>query len=387
MDTKVIKKDNKIKVCKRCVMDTTAKNISFDENGICNYCTSYFENIDKVLKNEEQLKPIISKIKFEGRNKKYDCIIGVSGGVDSTYVAYLVKKLGLRPLAVHLDNGWDSELAVSNIEKTLKKLDIDLYTHVINWNEFKDLQLSFLKASIPGMEIPSDHAIFAVLNKVALKNGIRYIVNGSNFKMEYIMDPDWSEFIGQMDWLLIKNIHKQFGKIPLQTFPRMTRWNVYYTKFIKKHTVINVLDYIDFSKEKGMKIIQDDLGWVYYGGKHYESIYTRFTQAYIQPTKFNIDKRKAHFSNVICMGEMNRDEALLKLAQDPYHSEEMKNDDLEYFKKKMNFSDQDFEIMMDCPIKSFKHYQGYFNHPLYSKLNKFALNLHFKLKKLGFYGK
>ncbi|WP_299548819.1 N-acetyl sugar amidotransferase [Seonamhaeicola sp.] len=378
---------NETIVCKRCVMDTTAKNISFDATGICNYCTNYFKEQHKVLKNEELLKPIIAKIKEEGKNKKYDCVIGVSGGVDSTYVAYYVKQLGLNPLAIHLDNGWDSELAVANIEKTLKKLDIDLYTHVINWNEFKDLQLSFLKASIPGMEIPSDHAIFAILNKVALKYGVRYIINGSNFRMEYIMDPDWSEFIGQMDWLLIKNVHKQFGKVALKTFPRMTRKDVYYTRFVKKHTVINILDYIDFSKEKAMKIIQDKLGWVYYGGKHYESIYTRFTQAYIQPLKFSIDKRKAHYSNVICMGEMTREEALSALKKDAYPNEEMKMDDLEYFKKKMNFSDSEFEKIMNAPVKSYKDYKGYFNHPIYSKLQEKALKIHFKLKGKGFYGK
>lgn len=374
-------------ICKRCVMDTTAKNISFDEKGFCNYCSSYIKEESRVLKDESSLKYIVSKIKAEGKNKKYDCVIGVSGGVDSTYVAYYVKKLGLNPLAIHLDNGWDSELAVANIEKTLKKLDIDLYTHVINWNEFKDLQLSFLKASIPGMEIPSDHAIFAILNKIALKNKVRYIINGSNFKMEHIMDPDWSEFIGQMDWLLIKNIHKQYGKTKLKTFPRMTRVDLYYTRFIKKHRVINILDYIAFSKEKAMKVIQDELGWEYYGGKHYESIYTRFTQAYIQPLKFNIDKRKAHFSNVICMGEMTREDALLRLKEDPYPSEEIKNDDLEYFKKKMNFSDEEFENMMTSPVKSYKDYKGYFNHPIYSRLQESALKLHFKLKEKGFYGK
>lgn len=387
MIEKKIKKNDKITVCKRCVMDTTAPNIIFDGNGYCNYCTSYLNSENKILKNQDLLDPIISRIKLEGGKKKYDCIIGVSGGVDSTYVAYCVKKMGLRPLAVHLDNGWDSELAVSNIEKTLNKLEIDLFTHVINWNEFKDLQLSFLKASIPGMEIPSDHAIFAILNKVALENGTRYIINGSNFKMEHIMDPSWSEFVGQMDWLLIKNIHKQFGTKPLKTFPRMSRWNIYYSRAIKKHTVINILDYIDFSKEKAMKIIQDDLGWVYYGGKHYESIYTRFTQAYIQPKKFNIDKRKAHFSNLICMNEMTREEAILKLKENAYPSEEMMKDDLDYFKKKLNFSDEAFEKMMKSPTKTYKAYAGYFNHPFFSKINDFAFNLHFKLKKWGFYGK
>lgn len=367
-------------------MDTTATNIQFNDEGICNYCSAYFKQQKKMLGSEEELNKIVTKIKEEGKRKKYDCIIGVSGGVDSTYVAYYVKKLGLRPLAVHLDNGWDSELAVGNIERTLGKLGIDLYTHVINWNEFKDLQLSFLKASIPGMEIPSDHAIFALLNKTAKKNNVRYIINGSNFRMEYIMDPDWSEYVGQMDWLLIKNIHRQFGTSKIKSFPRMTRKDIYYSRLVKKHKVVNILDYIPFSKEKAMKVIQDELGWVYYGGKHYESIYTRFTQAYIQPLKFNIDKRKAHFSNVICMGEMTRNEALEKLKEDAYPEKEMRDQDLEYFKKKLGLTDDAFKQIMSAPTKSYKDYKGYFNHPLYSKINKIAMNIHFKLKKKGFYG-
>lgn len=380
-------KEKKIKVCNRCVMDTTASNIQFDAEGICNYCNAYFDQQKKTLRNEKELDEIVAKIKEEGKRKKYDCIIGVSGGVDSTYVAYYVKKLGLRPLAVHLDNGWDSELAVGNIERTLNKLGIDLYTHVINWNEFKDLQLSFLKASIPGMEIPSDHAIFALLNKTAQKNDIRYIINGSNFRMEYIMDPNWSEYVGQMDWLLIKNIHRQFGTSKTKTFPRMSRKDIYYTRLVRKHKVINLLDYINFSKDAAMKVIQDELGWIYYGGKHYESIYTRFTQAYIQPRKFNIDKRKAHFSNVICMGEMTRDEALEKLKEDAYPNIEMREQDLEYFKKKLGLTDEAFDEIMHTPTKSYMDYKGYFNHPLYSQINKIAMNIHFKLKRKGFYGK
>lgn len=367
-------------------MDTTAPNISFDEFGNCNYCNSYFIQEQKVLKvSDDNLSKIVSKIKTEGKNKKYDCIIGVSGGVDSTYIAYLVKKLNLNPLAVHLDNGWDSELAVSNIEKTLKKLNIDLYTHVIDWREFKDLQLSFLKASIPGMEIPTDHAIFAILNKLALKYDVRYIVNGSNFRMEHIMDPNWSEGVGQLDWLLIKNIQKLFGKEKLKTFPRMTRFDLYYTRFIKKHTVVNLLDYIPFSKEKAMETIQSELGWIYYGGKHYESIYTRFTQAYIQPLKFNIDKRKAHYSNLICMGEMKREDALGKLKEDAYSDEKMKHSDLDYFLKKMQLNKDDFQGILDLPVKSYKDYNGYFNHPVHNKIYELALKFHFYLKSKKFY--
>lgn len=322
-------------ICNRCVMDTTDPNISFDKNGNCNHCNSYLkQDIKYNPEKENQLKNVIEEIKKAGQNKKYDCIIGVSGGVDSTYVAYEVKKRGLRPLAVHLDNGWDSELAVSNIQKTLQKLDIDLYTYVIDWNEFKNLQISFLKASIPGMEVPTDHAIISILNKVAVKNGVRYIINGSNASTEHIMASRWSEGEAQRDWLLIKNIHKQFGNVKLKTFPKTTIFDNFKYKLINRLSVINILNYVEYSKKDAMKLIQNDLGWVYYGGKHYESIYTRFTQAYIQPKKFNIDKRKAHHSNLICGGDLTRLEALEDLKKDAYPNEQMMNEDKEYFMKK-----------------------------------------------------
>ncbi|KEQ13088.1 N-acetyl sugar amidotransferase [Endozoicomonas numazuensis] len=379
-----------VQVCNRCVMDTSAPSIEFDETGNCQFCSNYLKRLDSMPSVEtysQQLNTLVDKIKSEGQGKEYDCIIGVSGGVDSTYVAYLVKNLGLRPLAVHLDNGWNSELAVSNIEKTLTKLNIDLYTHVIDWDEFRDLQMSFLKASTPGMEIPSDHAIYAVLNKMAARYKIRYIINGSNFKMEYIMEPAWSEMVGQMDWKLIKNVHKQFGRVKLKTYPHFSRMDLYFSRFVNRCSVVNILDYVDFSKNEAMKVIQDKLGWVYYGGKHYESIYTRFTQAYIQPRKFAIDKRKAHYSNLICMGEMTRDEALLALKEDAYPDESMKDKDLQFFKKKMGVSDEEFNVLMNQPVKAYKDYKGYFNSGLHGWLYKLALNVHFNLKGKGFYGK
>lgn len=375
------------KICNRCVMDTTDPNIVFDDKGNCNYCTNYLANDFRYSEKKKlQIEKIIKEIKYKGKNNKYDCIIGVSGGVDSTYVAYEVKKLGLRPLAVHLDNGWNSELAVANIQKTLEKLDIDLYTYVIDWKEFKDLQLSFLKASIPGMEIPTDHAIMSILNIVAAKNNIKYIINGSNVSSEFIMSSRWSEVEGQRDWLLIKNVHRKFGKERLKSFPHTSIYDFFYYKLVKKISVINILNYIDFSKQKAMGIIQDELGWVYYGGKHYESIYTRFTQAYIQPKKFNIDKRKAHHSNLICFGELTREDAISDLQKNPYKDLNMLDSDINYFMKKMNMSEKEFEDMMNAPTKSYLDYKGYFNNKFYTWLNDFAFNFHLKLKKINYYG-
>ncbi|MFH6937383.1 N-acetyl sugar amidotransferase [Flavobacterium sp. FlaQc-30] len=382
-----INKIDNIVVCNRCVMDSTDPNIVFDESGNCNYCNDYLEKDFKYTEDKElQLKKVIDEIKAAGANKKYDCIIGVSGGVDSTYVAYEVKKRGLRPLAVHLDNGWNSELAVSNIQKTLQKLDIDLFTYVIDWQEFKDLQFSFLKASIPGMEVPTDHGIISILNKIAAKNNVKYIINGSNSSSEHIMSPRWSEGVAQRDWLLIKNVHRQFGKAKLKSFPHTSIYDFFYYKLIKKISVINILNYVDFSKEKGMKLIQDDLGWIYYGGKHYESIYTRFTQAYIQPKKFNIDKRKAHHSNLICAGEMSREEAIEDLRKDAYKDLQMRDDDKEYFMKKIGMTEDEFDNMMNAPLKSYLDYKGYFNNKFYIWLNDFAFNVHNKLKNLNYYG-
>jgi N-acetyl sugar amidotransferase len=380
-------KDN-IRVCKRCVMDSTDPVIQFDSTGICNYCTRYLQNDFTYSSDKEsQLQLVINEIKQAGKGKKYDCIIGVSGGVDSTYVAYEVKRRGLRPLAVHLDNGWNSELAVSNIQKCLEKLKIDLYTYVIDWKEFKDLQLSFLKASIPGMEVPTDHAIISILNQTAIKYNVKYIINGSNGSSEFIMSPRWSEGEAQRDWLLIKNVHKQFGTVKLKTFPRTTMFDNFKNKLVYKLSIINILNYVDYSKEKGKKLIEDELGWIYYGGKHYESIYTRFTQAYLQPKKFKIDKRKAHHSNLICAGEMTREQALEDIKRDAYPNPIMMEEDRQYFMKKFGMSELDFRNLMNTPTKSYLDYKGYFNSKIYRKIYDISFKFHEWLKSKNYYGK
>lgn len=368
--------------CNRCVMDTTAPSIMFNEMGVCNFCTSYFEQMEVRFSGnkKEELDELVLKMKKAGKGKKYDCVIGVSGGVDSTYVAYLVKELGLRPLAIHLDNGWNSELAVENIHRTLSKLKIELHTHVIDWVEIREIQKSFLKASIPGMEIPTDHAIYSILREIANKEKIEYIVNGSNFKTEFIMERAWSEMMGQLDWLLIKNIHRQFGNGFFKSYPRTSRWAFYKARLTKKPKVVYFLDYIDFSKEEAMKFIQDELGWVYYGGKHYESIYTRFTQAYIQPKKFGIDKRKAHFSNLICMGEMSKSQASEELMKSAYPSAEMELEDKELVLKKLKITEAEFVDIMKAPVHTFKDYNGYHNSIIHSRVFDLVRTL-YKLTK------
>lgn len=345
-------------ICKRCVMDKSDPSIIFNEDG-CNHCSNAIELLNKINKDTEKeikLQKIISKIKETGKNNEYDCIIGISGGVDSSYVAYLVKKIGLRPLAVHLDNGWNSELSVRNIERVIKKLDIDLYTHVLKWNEFKNLQLSFLKASVPHCEHPTDHAITALLYKIANEKGIKYIIPGSNISTESISVKSWSG--GQRDWKYIKSIHKQFGEVSLKDYPHITPYELFYYSHIKKIRSVSILNYVDYNKELVLDFLKAEFKWEYYGGKHYESLFTKFFQTYILPKKFDIDKRKSHFSSLICNGEMTRDEALLKLENEICSEDEYKSDK-EYFIKKMGLEEDEFDAIMNEPVKSFDDYPSY----------------------------
>lgn len=353
-------------------MDTTDQEIEFDKNGVCNHCRKYDERASKELyydeAGQEKLKQLIGEIKEEGKNKKYDCLIGVSGGTDSTFLLYMLKKLGLRPLAVHLDNGWNPELASKNIEMTLKKLNVDLHTFVLNWEEFKDLQLSFLKASIANAEIPTDHAILAVLYHTAAERGIKYIISGGNIVTEAIMPDSW--MYDAKDWRIIKSIHKKFGKIKLKTFPVLTIFDWVFYTFVKKIKYIPLLNYIQYNKKEAVQIIEKELGWRNYGLKHYESIYTRFFQGYILPKKFNIDKRRAHLSTLICSGQIKRDMALEEMKNNPYLNEDILKEDKEYVLKKMGITNEEFEKIMSLPVKTYKDYPN--NYFWFSKLRFFV---------------
>ncbi len=346
------------RICTRCVMDTTDPDIVFDENGVCNHCHTYDRMVREYVVDGEdglrQLEQIAEKIRKDGQGKKYDCVIGVSGGVDSTYVAFRVKELGLRPLAVHLDNGWDSELAVKNIEETLKRLDIDLYTEVLDWEEFKDLQISFLKASTPDSEIPTDHAIGALLGNMAEKLGVKYIIVGHNVRTETHLPRSWSQ--GHFDWKYIRAIQEKFGKLPLKTFPHFGFFKFYLRMVTQKR--IEILNYIGYNKKEALRVLQDDLGWRYYGGKHYESIYTRFYQGYILPEKFGFDKRRSHLSSLVCSGEMTRGQALDELKA-PTYAPSMQEEDREYVVKKLGLTDDEFAAIMAAPRKTYWDYPSH----------------------------
>lgn len=340
-------------------MDTSDPEIQFDEQGVCNHCHDYDRLVQqRVLAGEaglRYLEKLAERIRREGQGKPYDCVMGVSGGVDSTYVAYVAKtRLGLRPLAIHMDNGWDSELAVKNIEETLKRLQIDLYTKVLDWEEFKDLQLAFLKASTPDSEVPSDHTIWAVIGDMAEKLKVRYVLSGFNVRTETHLPRAWSQ--GHFDWKYIQSVHRQFGKRKLKTFPHQGLFT-YYRRLLTLRRV-DILNYLDYDKQEAMQLLERELGWKYYGSKHHESIYTRFYQGYILPTKFEYDKRRCHLSSQICSGQITREAALAEL-QRPTYAPSMQEDDCEYVAKKLSISDSEFHAIMKLPRKSFSDYPSY----------------------------
>ena len=361
---------SELRICSRCVMDTTDPDIRFDAQGVCNHCHAYDVMLRKNTLSGAEAKRYLSemlvKIRQAGKGKQYDCVIGVSGGVDSSYVALKVKELGLRPLAIHLDNGWNSELAVKNIENLLRMLKIDLYTHVIDWEEFKDLQLAFLKASTPDIEIPSDHAIISILFKMADKVGVQYVISGMNVRTETHIPPAWSQ--GHMDWRYIKSIHARFGHLKLKTYPHMSILDRH--RYILTKVWFDILNYLDYNKMEAKRILQDEFCWKDYGGKHYESIYTRFYQGCILPRKFGYDKRKAHFSSLICSGEMTREEALEELKKETYPAE-LQTSDKDFFLKKFHLSKTEFEELLNLPRKSYWDYPSYgrfYNSRLYQRI-------------------
>jgi N-acetyl sugar amidotransferase len=356
--------------CTLTVMDNIADpDITFDERGICNYYYEYQSaakaDVLTGQPGKDKLNELVQRIRKDGQGSKYDCLIGLSGGVDSTYVAYLVKQLGLRPLAVHLDNGWNSELAVKNVENIITRLGFDLYTLVVNWEEFKDIQLAYLRASVVDIEVVSDHAIFATMYKLAKEQNIGYILSGTNIVTEYIMPKSW--LYKKMDFANLNDIHRRFGKKKIRTYPTFDfKKHVYYSAFLKL-TPISILNYVPYNKQEVKELIKKELDWRDYGGKHYESMFTKFYQAYILPEKFHIDKRKAHLSTLICSGQMTRQAALAELERPLYDPKELAGDK-EYVLKKFGLSEEEFTAIMRQPPRRHQEFktdenlkEGYMN--------------------------
>jgi N-acetyl sugar amidotransferase len=342
------------RMCVRCIMDTSDPDIRFDGQGVCGYCRLMDRKAERYVlpeaEREERLAALVREIREEGKTRPYDCVIGVSGGIDSTYVAFLVKQAGLRPLAVHLDNGWDTEISVNNIHNALEILNIDLKTVVLDWEEFRDLQLAFLRASTPDGEIPTDHAIYAVLRKTAAEQGVRTIIDGVNYSSETIMPPSWSQ--GYSDWGYIRLLHRKYGTVPLRTYPHYTFWNLFYYKRILRQRTVSILNYVDYNKFKARMLLLERMGWKDYGDKHHESLYTRFFQAYILPVKFGFDKRRAHLSTLINAGQIGRDEALREMEKDPVPADWI-DPHRKYVAKKLGLSEAELDRILALPPRRY----------------------------------
>jgi N-acetyl sugar amidotransferase len=337
--------------CSVTIMDNIADpDIRFDESGKSNYCDQYKQaEISEHVTDPERgliLERMINKIKMEGKGKPYDCITGVSGGVDSSYLILLAKRWGLRPLIVHFDNGWNSEIAVKNINSIIEHTGFNLYTIVVNWEEFRDLQLAYIKSGVVDWEVPTDHAILATWYKLAKKYKINTILSGSNVVTEAIMPPSW--IFNKADYVNLRTIHKKFGKIPFKTYPIYGFWQHNYRAHLKGVASVKPLNLVDYNKAEAKKEIITEFGWVDYGGKHYESVYTKFYQAYILPTRFRIDKRKPHLSNLILSGQISKMQALEELKETLYTPDELAKEK-EYVLKKLGLSDFEFEKYMEMP--------------------------------------
>jgi len=322
-------------------MDTTAADISFDELGQCNYCTNFVSKLGtyQPATPEElrhRLDALVAQIKHDGKGKPYDCIVGLSGGADSAYSLYLAKQCGLRPLAVHMDNGWDSELAANNIENLVRRLGVDLYTHVINWDEYRKLMQGFFDANVIDVELLYDNAMYAVNYRMAEKYGLKWILAGVNTTTEGMTMPDnWNWY--KFDKRHIVSVGARSG-VTLKTFPAVGTLDLWWNRLVRRIHWISFLDYIDYFKPTCLEVLVRELGYRPYPYKHYESVFTRFYQGYILPTKFGIDKRKLHLSTLIVSGQMSRNEALRLMESSPYPSKESLDDDIDYFLKKMGWT-------------------------------------------------
>ena len=342
-------------ICTRCVMDDSLSGIKFDANGECNFCKIHDVSVISSPigdKGKVLLDKIIIKIKNKGNGKKYDCIIGVSGGTDSSYVLYLAKSWGLRPLAVHLDNNWNTDFSMKNIETLVNILNVDLKIIKVDWDEFKDLQLAFLKASVPDAEIPTDTGIVASLYNTAKEKNVKYVIDGQAFRIAGKAPIPWS----WEDGTYIKSVNKKFGKRKLVNYPNLTIYQRLWYTYIDGIKFVSPLNYVDYNVNEVKTFLQNEFGWIPYEGKHYESVYTRFIQTYLLPKKFNIDKRKTHFSALIRSGQMSRDKALNILQTDPPYPEELMEQDIKNVMKKLDLTENDFEEIMKTKPKSFLDY-------------------------------
>ena len=354
--------NRKPQICTNCVMDTTDSKIVFDEQGVCDHCNTFYSDILPYWQTDERgdnaLKEIVEKIKKEGEGKDFDCLMGMSGGIDSSYLLYImVKKYGLRPLVFHVDAGWNSQIAVNNIERLVDGLGLDLYTEVINWEEIKDLQLAFFKSGVSHIDTPQDHSFFATMYKFASKHNIKYILTGGNYSTECVRNPlEWMYY--QSDSIQLRDIYKKHGSGKLKDYPVTNiLWHKVYLPYIKKIKLIRPLDYFPYNKDEAMKTLVDKFGYQEYPQKHFESRFTRFYESYWLPKKFGFDTRKVQYSSLILTKQMTRADALEKLKQPAYDPETIQQD-FEYIATKLGVSVEVLQSYMDAPNKTYKDYKS-----------------------------
>ena len=359
---KMTKRDYQI--CSNCIMDTSDSKITFDERGWCDYCQNFYANIlpnwHPNEKGEELIRPLIEKIKEDGQGKDHDCLIGISGGMDSSYVTHVaVKKFGLRPLMFHCDTGWNSDLGVSNIQKIIEGLGLDLVTEVVNWEEMKDLQLAFFKSQVPFVDTPQDLALFSAIYNFAATNDFKYVITGGNNSTECVRESlDWTYF--STDMRHVRDIHKRFGTRLLETFPTcdILRYKLFY-RWVKGVQVIKLLDSVPYIKQEAIKELNQLYGWQPYPQKHYESRFTRFYESYWTPKKFGYDKRRAYLSSEILTKQLTRERALAKVSE-PELDEETMARECEYVAKKLGLTAAEFQEIFDGENKTFRDYKNNF---------------------------
>ncbi|HQR38050.1 MAG TPA: N-acetyl sugar amidotransferase [Blastocatellia bacterium] len=351
-----------LQICSNCVMDTTDSKIVFDDKGVCDHCNSFYRDILPNWHTDEtgrrELDTLVEKIKAAGKGRDFDCIIGMSGGIDSSYLTYVAKEqLGLRPLVFHVDAGWNSQEAVNNIERLVDKLGLDLYTEVIDWDEMRDLQLAYFKAGVPHIDTPQDHAFFATMYKFAEQHRVKYILTGANLSTECIRNPiEWMYY--QSDSIQLKDIHRRFGTRPLTTFPTTSilRHKIY-LPYVKGIRVVRPLNYLPYVKAEAIELLIAKFGWQPYPQKHFESRFTRFYEGYWLPAKFGYDTRKVQFSSLIVTGQMSRDDALERLKTPALDADTIKHESA-FVAAKLGITTEELQGYLDAPNKTYKDYKS-----------------------------
>lgn len=346
-------------VCSNCVMDTSDSEIFFDYKGVCNHCHGFYERTSKGwLPNEEgkrRLDEIVNRIKQQNKLKKYDCILGLSGGVDSSYLALILKDYGLRVLVVHVDAGWNQEMAVSNIQSVVSHCNFDLYTHVVDWEDMRRLQIAYLKSGISNQDVPQDHVFFAVLFKLAVKHNIKVFISGGNIATESILPSSWHG--DAMDVINLKAIYKKFGSGKLKNYETISFLDYHILFRLRGMRQYRPLNFLPYDRNEAIRTLET-IGWRNYGRKHGESFFTKFFQNYFLPQRFGFDKRRAHYSSMIVSKQMTRDEAI-KLLEEPLYKPDELESDIAYFCKKMDITREEFNQFLNMPLKKYSDYNNW----------------------------